>query len=120
MTAQEIHATLSNWTFPVTAREEQLQDAIEDVLRKEGIGYVREAGLGSAGRVDFLVEGVAVEVKIKGGSGDVLRQLYRYAGREEVTGILLITTKVSHVRGLPETMRGKPVWAVVVSYLGGM
>lgn len=109
---------LGAWRLPVPAREEHLQDAVEQVLRELRVEYRREFYLGEVGTVDFLVAGgIAVEIKIKGQQGAVLRQLYKYATAEAVSGVLLVSTRPAHVRHMPEEMCGKPVRTFLVGYL---
>jgi hypothetical protein len=42
----------------------------------------------------------------------VLRQLLRYAGAEQVTGLVLVTARLRLARGLPDMLRGKPLRTV--------
>lgn len=96
------------------ANESVLCDRIALLFRRiPGCHAAREYRLDTRSRLDFLagdgvLPGIAVEVKVQGGVGQVTRQLMRYADDPRVGGVLLITTRAAH-RGLPETMRGKPV-----------
>lgn len=93
------------------ADERGLQDGIAVVLAGAGRPFVREARLGEAGVVDFLVgaaPAVGVEVKVQGGLAAVTRQLFGYAGRPEVDALVLVTPRAAH-RRLPPTLAGKPV-----------
>ena len=45
--------------------ERELQDGIEIVLRGAGLGFTREASLGPAGTIDFLIDDLGVEVKVE-------------------------------------------------------
>lgn len=92
--------------------EKDLQDGIEEVLRSSsGFTFERESRLSESDLVDFMVKGIALEVKIQGSLSSVTRQLMRYADQETVTAILLVTTKMQH-KNMPPTMRGKPVRVV--------
>ncbi|NTX08920.1 hypothetical protein [Myxococcus sp. CA040A] len=93
--------------------EAQLQAALEQVLTQACLSFRREVVLGDAGRIDFMVGHLGVEVKVDGSISAVTRQLLDYAEREEVHGLLLITTR-SHHDGLPALMRGKPVRVAVL------
>lgn len=94
---------------PQTTSEKALQDALEPLIRASfPSGMTREAILGPGDVVDFLVEDVAVEVKVDGSPMEVTRQLHRYAGHDAVAALVLVTTRAKH-RGLPPTLRGKPV-----------
>lgn len=95
-------------------RELALQDAIGAVLAEEGILFEREHELSKADRPDFWVAPVAVEVKVGGSFAEVVAQFHRYAQHESVGGVLLVTSRIQHVGGLPETLSDKPLRAVHV------
>lgn len=86
--------------------EAEMQEGIARVLDEARIAYRREARL-AGGRVDFLIAGVALEVKTRGSRASVLRQLARYAGGGDVAAIVLATTLRRH--DIPSTLRGVPV-----------
>jgi hypothetical protein len=56
---------------------------------------------------DFFMDGIAVEVKIKGSKKNIYRQLERYAGFDLVKEIILVTNRTL---GLPEKINGKPCY----------
>jgi len=93
-----------------TALERELQDAIEHLLRPSFPSLTREAKLGPGDVVDFFlpIDGVAVEIKVKGSPMSVIRQIQRYARHPEVKEVVLVTTRSAH-RSLPGELRGKPV-----------
>ncbi|MCY1047575.1 hypothetical protein OV208_40120 [Corallococcus sp. bb12-1] len=97
------------------AGEALLQGALAQVLTEAGIAFQREVTLGEAGRIDFLLTEahVGLEVKVDGGLSEVTRQLLRYAEREEVHALPLITTRARH-DCLPALMQGKPVRVAVL------
>lgn len=86
--------------------EEDFQEGIRRILKTAKIRFRKEVALGSAGRIDFLVDGIGIEIKVQESVSKVAKQLHDYAGRTEVTELLLVTTKASH-RRLPSTLRGK-------------
>lgn len=90
------------------ADENELQQHIGALLAP--LGFKSEFIVGGY-RLDFYCAeaGIAVEIKVGGPAGVVLRQLMDYAEREEVRGIVLATTKVSHRGYIPTELRGKPV-----------
>lgn len=96
------------------ADERQLQDGLFTVLRQYFPSTRREVSLGPRDRVDFLVGGVAVEVKVSGSPVAVARQLQRYAHSEQVTATCLVTAKTSHTR-LPDEIGGKPLVVVLLA-----
>lgn len=74
-------------------------------------GAAREVRLGSRDRIDFLVGRVGVEVKVGGTLAEVVRQLLRYAERDEIDSLVLVTTQQRH-RGAPRELNGKPVLVI--------
>src|SRR4051812_14969064 len=105
--AEEIRAVLAGYRFRF-ANERDLQDGIARALAGEGIPHRREAPLGDAGTIDFLVGDVGVEVKIKGALAQVTRQLHRYAEEPSVRALLLVTGSARLDR-LPRSLCGKPL-----------
>ncbi len=104
------------------ASERDLQDGIAQVLFQRGIRFAREVRLPPAKKgeqdiPDFMVDGIAVEVKVDGGLSDVTRQLHRYAQHKEVQALLLVTSR-SQLGNQPGKMSGKPV--MVLALLGGI
>jgi len=75
------------------ATEAELQDGIAAILPEDA---EREVQLGPKDRIDFLVDGIGIEVKIGGSSSEVFRQLFRYAKHDQVKSLLLVTTRSSH------------------------
>ncbi len=113
---------------PQIPNERALCDALERVLA--GLGgdaascyYSREHRLGARDRPDFAIDPpphdgriLAVEVKVKGSLADLTRQVFRYAEHDQVSGILVVTTRADH-RRLPETILDRPV---AVCYIGSL
>lgn len=104
----------SRFTF---ANEKQLQDGIAMVLAPTGLAVSREHRLSPTDVIDFLVESVGVEVKIKGAVGAVQAQLERYATHDTVTELVLVTGRVQLTR-MPRKLNGKPL--TVVPLLGSL
>ncbi len=96
--------------------EDDLQNAIASVLTNSGITFQREAPLGPRDRVDFLVEKIGIEVKIKGAPTAVARQLNRYVKSDLIESILLVTTKAT-LRVMPATLNGKLINVVYLNPL---
>lgn len=109
VTVDQVRAALARVRF-VYAREVELQDGIGRVLEAAFPGQVqREVRLeGGRNRLDFQVGGVAVEVKIDGSLSELTRQVQRYAGLPEVSGVLAVVGR-ARLRNLPESLCGKPV-----------
>jgi argininosuccinate synthase len=71
---------------------------------------LREHRLATGDIIDFFVDGVAVEVKLKRNQPpSILFQLKRYARHESVTSLVLVTNRAM---GLPREINGKPAYYV--------
>ena len=88
--------------------ELDLQDGIEELLKREGVDYRREANLGESGVIDFLVGDVGVEVKIKGRVPTVVSQLTRYASHESINSLILVTGRLQ-LSAIPNQIDGVDV-----------
>lgn len=88
-------------------REEDLQEALDEVLRP--LGFEREY-ITPKGRLDFfrVSDGVGIEVKIQGRKLEVARQLAGYAELDEVTSLILVTTKPT-LASVPNELNDKPI-----------
>lgn len=93
--------------------EKELQDGIAKVLDGETIEYKREFSLSRWDRPDFLIEGIAIEVKIGGTLNNLLRQIHRYAGFEEIEAVIVITNR-SRLADLPAMINGKQVSVILL------
>jgi hypothetical protein len=89
--------------------ERELQAGIEQVLRAAGLEVKREAPLGDAGTIDFLIESLGIEIKVRGSRADVTRQVHRYLQHDALAGVLVVTTRAALAR-LPPRISGKPVF----------
>lgn len=107
-----IASTLKTHRFRF-AHEAQLQLAIEQAFAASGVLARREVVLAPGDRVDFLIDDIAVEVKIKGDFARVAEQLQRYASAPIVAGVLLVTTR-RQLLAMPETFHGKPLRCVLL------
>jgi len=96
---------LSGKRFPLSD-ETRLQSSIEEELQRDGVIFKREFRLSPEDRIDFLIGRVGVEVKIKGGKLAIYRQVERYAQRDAVDALILVTNVAM---GMPEEINGKPV-----------
>lgn len=110
MTLDQLSALLGSFRFRFVT-EKDLQDGIEAVLAKAQVSYRREQSLNVSDRPDFMVAGIAIEVKTKGSLADLLRQASRYAGSNEVSSILVVGSPHWLTR-VPTELAGKPVCAV--------
>lgn len=115
MSGAEIAAAIRRRRF-VYATEDRLQEGIAAALAEDGCDVAREARI-AGGRIDLLVGRVGVEVKVAGAAGDVARQLRRYLEGGDVDELVLVTSRVRHLR-LPEAIAGRPVHVVTLAGAG--
>lgn len=92
--------------------EKATQIALARYFEDAGIPAAREVGLGDGDIVDFLTNGIAVELKIKGSPKAIYRQLERYARHECVREIVLLT---SRSMTLPPRIGAKPAHVASLS-----
>lgn len=107
MTARDLCDLIDRHAFVATS-ERDLHDALTIVFIGAGFPVRREVRVGPGERLDLLVDGVAVEIKLKGSWRDVDRQLARYAEHPEVRELLLVTAKAGH-RHVAHAHNGKRV-----------
>jgi hypothetical protein len=91
------------------AGERDLQAGIEQAFRAAGLDVVREATLGDAGTIDFVLGKLGIEIKVRGSRADVTRQVHRYLQHDDLSALLLVTTRAELAR-LPPVMSGKRVF----------
>lgn len=95
--------------------EDELQYAIAEMLETEGLAVEREVRLDHHGRIDILVDGIGIEIKIKGSEVSVSRQLQRYAASDRVRELVLVTHRAV-LSNIPDWIEDKPVTVV---WIGG-
>jgi hypothetical protein len=86
--------------------EDQLQEGIAAVLGRAGLDPRREVRLGARDRIDIMVGGIGIEVKIAGSAHGAFEQLQRYAEHDEVEALILVTSRYQR---LPDKAGGKPL-----------
>ena len=89
--------------------EAALQQSIEDALAAAGEEFTREARLGPADRIDFLAGAVGIEAKARYGKRAIYRQLERYAAKDSIEALILVT---GTALGMPPAINGKPIYIV--------
>ncbi|MGL4745034.1 MAG: hypothetical protein ACRCYX_12550 [Dermatophilaceae bacterium] len=113
VTAGGLAAVLTGNRFRVLS-EETVHAGSGAVLEAAGYDVRHEVRLTGKDRVDMLVGRVAVEVKVAGAAGRVLRQCQRYAHSDVVDEVLLVTTVPAHQQ-LPSTAGGKPLTVALLT-----
>lgn len=97
------------------ADERELQDGLAIVLAP--LDAQREVRFDAADRIDFLLPGgIGIEVKIDGSLSALTRQVHRYAQRDEITALIIVTSR-RRLAQLPDAINGKPIRVVRVGGL---
>lgn len=100
-----------------TTDELELNGAVRSLLDAAGIAYEAEVRLTERDRIDFLTDNaVGIELKTKGSTAALVRQLERYAQSERVD-VLVVVTTLRRLTLLPMTVHGKMVTAICVGGL---
>lgn len=73
--------------LPVTD-EKELQLEIEKLFVKNGIPVDREFRIDEKNIPDFFIDGIAIEIKIKGNAKKIYKQCERYCGLESVRNLI--------------------------------
>jgi hypothetical protein len=103
-----LYLLLSSCRFQL-ADEKRLQGEIEGLLLAKCIPFEREYHLSKAACIDFMVDGIGVEVKTKGSARNIFRQCEKYCAFQAVTQFILLTNRSM---GLPESIMGKPAYLI--------
>jgi hypothetical protein len=112
VTAAGLKSYLADFKYNLVD-EESIQAGIAEALSLGAFAFEREARLSATERPDFLVAGVAIEVKRHGALGALLRQLSRYAQHDAVHELLVVTARVQS-SDVPEQLGGKRVECLVL------
>lgn len=76
------------------ANEAELHTGIAQVLTGAGVPFQHEFVAGPRDRYDFLVDsGIVIEAKSKGSLSSALLQCARYLKRDDVSVVVLVTTR---------------------------
>ena len=104
--------------MPAQPEEYDIHAAVADALDAAGLDYEHEYNLGPRCRIDFLIDGVGIEVKRgKPQKAPLLRQCSRYLACDQVEALILVLdTSVS----LPRTLEGKPIIVFGLNRLWGV
>lgn len=92
-----------------SSTEACLQTALWHYLSDLDAEVDREVRLAPGERIDFMVDDIGIEAKVKCGRRAIYRQLQRYAEKDRINALILIT---GTALGLPPTINGKPVFYV--------
>ncbi len=87
--------------------EAELQSGVQRFLSAK-YTVQAEVELSRMDRIDFLIGGIGIELKVDGSRADVIRQLHRYAQSDRIEALILVTSRTRH-NDMPETINGKPL-----------
>lgn len=93
--------------------EAELQTAIESILTENNINFIREYSLSEKSRIDFLIGDIGLEIKVGFSYAEVIRQLHQYAQFDEITTLILFTSRLSHT--MPKELNGKILCTINIS-----
>ena len=108
MEIADIIKLLSNKKF-ILNDEKELQKSIENIFISNNVSYEREYVLDKKNRPDFFIDGIAIEIKIKGGAKAIYKQCERYCGFEKVSSLILVTGRSM---GFPSDINGKDCYLI--------
>jgi len=100
--------TLYSHRFPLVI-EKETQSAIEAKFLENNIEYSREHRLDNKNIPDFFIDGIAIEVKIKGNAKSIFKQCERYCKFDEVKKLILVTNRSM---GFPKDIHGKDCYFI--------
>jgi len=103
---EDILTAIKSRRLPITT-EKELQLEIEKLLTDKGIEHEREYRLDKSNILDFFIDGIAVEVKIKSSAKKIYRQCERYCQFDKVNSLILLTSKTM---GFPKEINNKPCY----------
>ena len=112
MSVHAIAACLCQLRAGYLADENQLASQVYEHLCRHGFAPLREVYLTSHGRVDLLVDGICVELKLRAKRHD-LKQLERYLRAPGVEGLILVAARTVDLKGLQKRTK-KPCVCVSV------
>jgi hypothetical protein len=117
-TLEAVLSALRELRSPFALYESDIHGWVAAQLNASGLDCRHEAVIGKGCRIDFLVEGIGIEVKKgKPSPSVVLAQLRRYAACPDIRGLVVLSQR--SIR-LPDTVLGVPVRVIPLSQLWGI
>lgn len=118
MDTQTVLQALQQLRCPFIAREEQLHRLVAECLTNSHIPYIHEAKLAPHCRIDFLVDGIGIEVKKdKPNQKELLAQLHRYAACDAIEALIYIAP---YAMKLPASINQKKISSIHLHALWGV
>lgn len=113
-----IRSTLRALRVSVVTQEFDLHEQIAAALAAAGIPYIHEARLAPRCRIDFLCDGIGLEVKRgRPNRSTLLAQLNRYCACPQITALILVVERSAN---LPSRVHGKPITVLSLNRLWGV
>lgn len=106
MTPQDIVQFIHARRFLLDS-ETAVHERIADELTAIGVAFEREVALSRSDRVDFMIGGTAVEVKLAGAKLSIFKQCERYCQHSRVKALVLVS---NIAMGLPRLINGRPAY----------
>ena len=118
MEAATVLYALSTLRIPPGTSEQDMHARVSAGLEAAGIACVHEARLAPRCRIDFLADGIGIEIKRgRPSRSALLRQLSRYASCESVHALILVVERSAN---LPANVCGKPCYCLTMNRLWGV
>ena len=114
--AQVIHA-LQSIRAPFSLQETDLHAQVREALKRADIPYTHEAPVGPRSRIDFLAQGVGIEIKRgKPRPHTLIDQATRYLSSPRVQALIILSEREANI---PGSIAGKPCVTLSFSKLWG-
>ena len=112
---EELLGVLKNLRVHMVTEEFIIHERIKSLLEDQGIPFRHEVSIGKGSRIDFIVDGIGIEVKKgKPNRNSVLKQLSRYSESDEIDGLILV---IERSMDIPEQLNGKECRVVALNKL---
>ena len=103
---------------PVIQSEPDIHDLVAQALTQAGIPYAHEVMIAPHCRIDFLADGIGIEIKrSRPNARALIAQATRYLASPRVEALLIISERNP---GIPGTMLGKECRVISLSALWGL
>lgn len=118
MSLDTILSAIREIRSPVIQSELDLHDLVAQALTQAGIPFAHEVMIASRCRIDFLADGIGIEIKrSRPNSRALIAQATRYMASPRVEALLIISERSA---SLPGTLLGKECRVISLSTLWGL
>lgn len=116
--AENVLEALRAMRPPFALYEADIHRLVGEKLNECGLAYLHEAAIAKGCRIDYLIDGIGVEIKKgKPKRTTLVQQLNRYASSEKIESLIVISWQSV---SLPQSIGGKPVYSITLSQLWGV